>query len=998
MTSFSSTSDNDQLTKLETAFLRGGRGRRPDLKSTMCTNKLLLQLYCLKVRHGRSWNCVLRWMSQLYPKYPTKKMQPLIESTVRNISRPKSSNDGIDSEAFYNEEIDLEYVGPHCKDNNLTRSILLDITELSKFVMTKSVVMTNGLLLELHNFCMKEAMTTDYLQLLVSTLSPHFTTNKMRLRNCVKTVKQKVDKINKNKRLDSGASFSYLKETCDLSDPVKREPVPFDDISNSIHTERNTDDISESRVPLQQANIKGNETSKKVKFTSTSEQSKLVNETKLSTLQDLCREKNGMVKKLETALTKSQTIIENLERKVCVLKLEVEKRAVSLHNSEKKYHKLKSGALYKRLTRKIKYLKTKQCTHKHSKHVKVSQPVCSEKILIRQLKNRINGLQKALSNQRRLTKLHLLEKRRLKCEINNLKRACEFLDAEINDINSSTCKTREGQQYTPEMQKCVMELVGECEVSSKNCSKVIQAVSRWLYSKTIPQSDLPCPNTVVNIMDKAQVLSKFQVAETILASEAFDLHGDGTSRDGKKILGQQVTLASGNTMSAGFVPVAVEDSATLLDNAIAMMQELCDIYNPKEKEQTYKELLNKMFATMSDRASVNKLYNERIAEHRKDVLGTDVDLHFLYCNAHFLLGLANEGEKQLKIIESDLIKNLGHGLGRDNFDKFSRFRSSSVSATTRYVQTACDVLGPRGDEKNGCRAQWEAFCVEGLNKKSNVTSFRMNRFNNFFQGAATLYYHKDDILKFLHDYKENANLKLQSVYEDCKSPDLQALVKALGIVYYKITGPFWQMLNGDTQYVDQYKFVQHMLAQFKIWSTDATELLSKEHDGVFREFSLAKGDVYNSLFDNYHDDITKKALEELVKCFIVVTERQLDDFLPNGKYGQEPTPELREKMRHCKLTNLLSENEFGDLDFGMYKRRNASLHYHSGLQMIKRNKTISLWLSSKPIEDQNDLLKLAGSKSKQLREKHVKAEQIVMMETQQKLEENFRKKTRKGSW
>ena len=55
-------------------------------------------------------------------------------------------------------------------------------------------------------------------------------------------------------------------------------------------------------------------------------------------------------------------------------------------------------------------------------------------------------------------------------------------------------------------------------------------------------------------------------------------------------------------------------------------------------------------------------------------------------------------------------------------------------------------------------------------------------------------------------------------------------------------------------------------------------------------------------------------------------------------------------MKHCKLTNLLSENKFGDLDLGMFKHRNVSVHYHSGIQMVKRNKTISTWLASKPLD------------------------------------------------
>ena len=83
-------------------------------------------------------------------------------------------------------------------------------------------------------------------------------------------------------------------------------------------------------------------------------------------------------------------------------------------------------------------------------------------------------------------------------------------------LKSDDLTTNDGQHYTEEVQTTVMELVGEKEVSSKNCCGVIQAVAHWMSGKNIPTYDLPCPNTAVNLMEKAQVLSKFQVAESIM--------------------------------------------------------------------------------------------------------------------------------------------------------------------------------------------------------------------------------------------------------------------------------------------------------------------------------------------------------------------------------------------------------------------------------------------------------------------------------------------------
>ena len=184
-----------------------------------------------------------------------------------------------------------------------------------------------------------------------------------------------------------------------------------------------------------------------------------------------------------------------------------------------------------------------------------------------------------------------------------------------------------------------------------------------------------------------------------MQSERWDLHGDGTSRDGKKIVGQQVTLDSGQTLSGGFNSVAVEDGVTLLDNVIAMMEELSDLYGGEEKEAIYKEMMKKMFAVMSYRSSVNKLFNTQLESHRETILGEEAaGLQFVYCNAHFLLGLSNSCEGVLKEIEKEIVKELGEGLGRDAEAKFARFSSSGESVAARYIRTACDVLGSRGQE------------------------------------------------------------------------------------------------------------------------------------------------------------------------------------------------------------------------------------------------------------------------------------------------------------
>ena len=60
----------------------------------------------------------------------------------------------------------------------------------------------------------------------------------------------------------------------------------------------------------------------------------------------------------------------------------------------------------------------------------------------------------------------------------------------------------------------------------------------------------------------------------------------------------------------------------------------------EEKETIFKGVLEKVTSVMSDRASIMKSYSEKLLQYKKTELGEDFGVHFLYCNAHILLGLS----------------------------------------------------------------------------------------------------------------------------------------------------------------------------------------------------------------------------------------------------------------------------------------------------------------------------------------------------------------------
>ena len=230
---------------------------------------------------------------------------------------------------------------------------------------------------------------------------------------------------------------------------------------------------------------------------------------------------------------------------------------------------------------------------------------------------------------------------------------------------------------------------------------------------------------------------------------------DGTSRDKKHYLERHVILNDKTEMSLGFTEIAVDDSVTLLEKTLEVLEDLSDSLcktstedvesNQKEKQEQFLEFLKKMKCTMSDRSSVNKSFNQRLSEYKQELLnGEDASTHFLFCNAHFLLGLVAATENALKFSENQMGK-----LGRDRDEKFDSFSNSSETSTFRLIRLATEVFGPRGDEKSGCRREWVAY-LESLGKKSKFTCFRSNRFNNTFENASAIIHHKDDMVSFFN--------------------------------------------------------------------------------------------------------------------------------------------------------------------------------------------------------------------------------------------------------
>ena len=224
------------------------------------------------------------------------------------------------------------------------------------------------------------------------------------------------------------------------------------------------------------------------------------------------------------------------------------------------------------------------------------------------------------------------------------------------------------------------------------CRTVIKAVAKNLFNTDIADKDIPCLQTALNVADEGHVLAKYQAAEQMLNVDNFTFHSDGTSRNGMKIVGHQISLDTGKTLSLGLATVATEDASTLHEVTVHLLEEITDIYSSDksedEKNQVFHSLLSNLTNVMSDRASVMKCFDRKLEHFLQSELGHDARLQFLHCNDHFLLGLSRASEIALQKIE-ETIQEIIQRLGRDKLTKFQWFKMLKMS---HLIRTASDII------------------------------------------------------------------------------------------------------------------------------------------------------------------------------------------------------------------------------------------------------------------------------------------------------------------
>lgn len=293
---------------------------------------------------------------------------------------------------------------------------------------------------------------------------------------------------------------------------------------------------------------------------------------------------------------------------------------------------------------------------------------------------------------------------------------------ELEERKKITTKQSDGT-YTDNIRHCVIQLAG-LEVATEKVRPVIEVVLSCLFGLTLQKNDLPNSSSVQRIVDEGHYIAKSYIAERLDSCENWGLSRDGTTRKKQKIVDTSVTLDNGEVTSLGFTNICRETAQTIHEVTKTHLTELAQMHrdttcgeNSMEQNSDsdfLQDALAKLSYTMSDRASNEKLADRLLSDWRTEVLNDcseQANIHAVenfHCMAHVLLGFHKYTCDNIKVIETDIVKNCGP-LGRDSLPVF-KFWSKKGTVIERAVRTTAEVFGPAGDH-HGLRDRWESYCA-----------------------------------------------------------------------------------------------------------------------------------------------------------------------------------------------------------------------------------------------------------------------------------------------
>lgn len=101
--------DDSTKATLQRALLPKGSGRPPSLPPLPASNRVLLQLYSIRLEAGKTWKDLHSWLAKLYPDWILK--EGSIPKLFEGILSKAESISPVDRPAFFDDVINYNSIG-----------------------------------------------------------------------------------------------------------------------------------------------------------------------------------------------------------------------------------------------------------------------------------------------------------------------------------------------------------------------------------------------------------------------------------------------------------------------------------------------------------------------------------------------------------------------------------------------------------------------------------------------------------------------------------------------------------------------------------------------------------------------------------------------------------------------------------------------------------------------------------------------------------------------
>ena len=186
-------------------------------------------------------------------------------------------------------------------------------------------------------------------------------------------------------------------------------------------------------------------------------------------------------------------------------------------------------------------------------------------------------------------------------------------------------------------------------------------------------------------------------------------------------------------------------------------------------------------------------------------------------------------------------------------------------------------------------------------RKSAITSFRNNRFNNYLKAAAALHFYWEDIHGCLQSLQK-INRKLESIQEDNRSDEIDCQLIALGLLFYRVTGPYWELLSRDVHCLDFCIHVVRMHDFLQKWADNAVDAFADQFKPLFGTKFMASAPIFRAMLDSQQETKeVKRILNKLCKGCLETTKTQLADFFlsPEAEKGSTMESRMTTRGNNC---------------------------------------------------------------------------------------------------